>query len=247
MPDKNDAKAETPRVPVHVGIIMDGNGRWAKKRGLPRVAGHRAGTENLRRVIRAAVEFGIQYLTIYAFSTENWARPKAEVDGLISILEDVIDRELDELHREGVQLRHIGVLDPLKPNLRAKVEQAVELTKNNNRLVLVLAWNYGGRDEIVYAIRAMMREGLRPEEVTPEAVSQHLFTAGIPDPDLIIRTSGEFRTSNFLVWQGAYAELYVTPTYWPDFDREELAKAIAIYGQRDRRFGKINLDRDPAG
>lgn len=218
---------------------MDGNGRWAAQRGLPRLAGHRAGTENLRRVIRACVEFGIPYMTIYAFSTENWGRPKEEVDGLMQILEDVIDRELNELHEEGVQLRHIGHLDALSPILREKVLRAIELTRNNTRLVLSLAFNYGGRDEIVCAIRDMIIQGVRAEDVTPEVVSQHLFTAGIPDPDLIVRTSGEMRSSNFLIWQGAYAEWYFTDLYWPDFDREALYQALVEYAQRDRRFGRI--------
>lgn len=228
--------------PQHVAVIMDGNGRWAVQRGLPRLAGHRAGTENLRRVIRACVEFGVQYLTIYAFSTENWSRPKEEVDGLMHILEDVIDKELEELHQEGVQLRHIGHLDQLSPLLREKVLRAVEITRNNHRLVLSLAFNYGGRDEIVCAIREIIAEGTTPEAVTPELVSQHMFTVGTPDPDLIIRTSGEMRISNFLIWQGAYAEWYVTQTYWPDFGREELHKALVEYSRRERRFGRVSPD-----
>jgi undecaprenyl diphosphate synthase len=235
------AKIDTlTRIPTHVGIIMDGNGRWAARRGLPRVAGHQAGTENLRRVIRACVEFGVQYLTFYAFSTENWGRPKEEVDGLMQILEAVIDRELAELHEEGVQLRHIGHLDTLSPVLREKVQHAVEMTHNNQRLVLNLAFNYGGRDEIVCAIRSIIQEGIPAEDVTAEVVSQHMFTAGTPDPDLIIRTSGEMRISNFLIWQAAYAEWYVTPTYWPDFDREELLKALVDYDRRDRRYGGLS-------
>jgi len=226
--------------PTHVAFIMDGNGRWAKQRGLPRLAGHRAGTENLRRVIRACVEFGIQYMTIYAFSTENWGRPKEEVEGLIHILEDVIDRELDELHEEGVQLRHIGHLEALSPNLRKKVQHAIELTRNNQRLILNLAFNYGGRDEIVCAIRDIVAEGIPPEQITQEVVSQHMFTAGCPDPDLIIRTSGEMRVSNFLIWQGAYSEWYISPLYWPDFGRDELFEALVEFGQRDRRYGRVS-------
>lgn len=228
--------------PAHVAFIMDGNGRWARKRGLPRLAGHRAGTENLRRVIRACVEFGVQYMTIYAFSTENWERPKEEVDGLIHILEDVIDRELDELNEEGVQLRHIGHLEALSPILRAKVQHAIELTRNNQRLILNLAFNYGGRDEIVCAIRQIVAEGIPPEAITQELVGQHMFTAGCPDPDLIIRTSGEMRVSNFLIWQGAYSEWYITPLYWPDFGRDELFEALVDYSQRDRRYGRVSSD-----
>jgi undecaprenyl diphosphate synthase len=228
------------RLPKHVAIIMDGNGRWALARGLPRIAGHRAGTENLRRVIRASVEFGIKYLTIYAFSTENWGRPPEEVSGLLHILEDVIDRELAELDKEGVQLRHIGRLERLSPMLQTKVLQAIERTKNNDRLILNVAFNYGGRDEIVQAIQRIMKDGIAPEKVTDELVSQYLYTAGVPDPDLIIRTSGELRVSNFLIWQAAYAELYSTPAYWPDFDKEEYRRALETFGQRDRRFGGVS-------
>ncbi|MEJ5202492.1 MAG: polyprenyl diphosphate synthase, partial [Anaerolineales bacterium] len=203
------------------------------------LAGHRAGTENLRRIITASVEFGIKYLTIYAFSTENWGRPQEEVSGLMMILEDVIDRELGELHKEGVQLRHIGRLEQLRPDLRQKVLDAIELTRNNQRLVLCVAFNYGGRDEIVCAIRDMIEDGIQPEQVTAELVSQYLFTHGVPDPDLIIRTSGEMRISNFLIWQSAYAEWYVTPTLWPDFGKDELYKALVDYSQRERRFGLV--------
>ncbi len=227
------------KIPTHIAIIMDGNGRWAAARGLPRLAGHRAGTENLRRVIRACVEFGIQYLTIYAFSTENWGRPKDEVQGLMQIVEDVIDKELDELNKEGVQLRHIGRLEHVNPSLRDKVLSAVELTRNNTRLKLNIAFNYGGRDEIVCAIRAMLKDGVKPEDVNEPLISQYMFTAGIPDPDLIVRTSGEMRISNFLIWQSAYSEWYVTDSYWPDFDKEELRKALVDYNQRERRFGRL--------
>ena len=207
-------------------MIMDGNGRWALSRGLPRMAGHKAGTENLRRVIRASVEFGIKVLTIYAFSTENWGRPPEEVRGLLTILEDVIDRELNELHKEGVQLRHLGRLEQLSPAIQKKVLHAMELTRNNNRLILNIAWNYGGRDEIIQAIQHMMKDGVEPDKVTDELVSRYLYTAGVPDPDLIIRTSGELRISNFLIWQAAYSEWYVTPTYWPDFGKEEYYRAL---------------------
>jgi len=230
------------KVPQHVAMIMDGNGRWALQRGLPRLAGHKAGTENLRRVIRASVEFGIKYLTIYAFSTENWGRPPEEVKGLMYILEDVIDRELNELHKEGVQLRHIGRLERLAPSLQEKVLKAIEVTKNNDRLVLNIAFNYGGRDEIVQAIQRMMKDGVSPEKVTDELVSQYLYTAGVPDPDLIIRTSGELRVSNFLIWQAAYSEWYITPTFWPDFNKEEYYQALEAFAQRDRRYGKVSSD-----
>ncbi len=237
--DQTDPATLPERIPVHVAIIMDGNGRWALARGLPRMAGHRAGTENLRRIIEACIEFGIQYLTLYAFSTENWGRPVEEVQGLMGILENVIDRELQQLYDQGVQLRHIGRLDRLKPALRKKVLSAVEYTRNNNRLILNVAFNYGGRDEIVCAVQRMIQDGVKPEEVTDQLISQYLFTAGVPDPDLIIRTSGELRGSNFLIWQGAYSEWYFTPTYWPDFDKEELRKALFEYSRRERRFGGV--------
>jgi undecaprenyl diphosphate synthase len=228
------------KIPQHVAIIMDGNGRWAISRGLPRVAGHKAGTENLRRVIRSTVEFGIKYLTIYAFSTENWGRPPEEVQGLMSILQDVIDHELNELHAEGVQLRHIGRLERLDPKIQAKVLKAIDLTKNNDRLILNIAWNYGGRDEIVCAIQKILKDGITPDDVNAELVSRYLFTAGVPDPDLVIRTSGELRISNFLIWQAAYSEWYVTPTFWPDFDKEEYRHALEIFAQRDRRYGGVS-------
>jgi undecaprenyl diphosphate synthase len=228
------------KLPRHVAIIMDGNGRWALSRGKPRLAGHKAGTENLRRIIRASVEFGVKYLTIYAFSTENWGRPPEEVQGLLFILEDVLDRELAELNKEGVQLRHIGRLERLAPNLQEKVLDAIELTKNNDRLVLNVAFNYGGRDEIVNAIQNIIKDGIPAEDVTETLVNRYLYTAGVPDPDLIIRPSGELRVSNFLIWQGAYSELYVTPKYWPDFDKEEYHRALQTYAGRDRRYGKVS-------
>ena len=238
--------AETPsavpleKVPQHVAMIMDGNGRWALQRGLPRLAGHKAGTENLRRVIRASVEFGVKYLTIYAFSTENWGRPPEEVKGLMYILEDVIDRELNELNKEGVQLRHIGRLEQLSPKLQEKVLEAIEVTKHNKRLILNIAFNYGGRDEIVQAIQRMMKDGVPPEKVTDDLVGQYLYTVGVPDPDLIIRTSGELRVSNFLIWQAAYSEWYITPTFWPDFDKDEYRRALESFAHRDRRYGKVS-------
>jgi undecaprenyl diphosphate synthase len=225
--------------PTHIAMIMDGNGRWAKQRGLPRLAGHRAGTENLRVILRACVEFGIKILTIYAFSTENWGRPESEVKGLMAILRDVIDRELQELHEEGVQLRHLGDLSRVAPDLQRKVLHAIELTKDNDQLILNVAFNYGGRAEIVHAIKQIMQDGLRPEDVDEALVSHYLYTGDLPDPDLIVRTSGELRLSNFLIWQGAYAEYYAAPVYWPDFDREELRKALIHFGQRDRRFGLV--------
>jgi len=228
------------KIPQHVAMIMDGNGRWAIQRGLPRLAGHKAGTENLRRVIRSTVEFGVKYLTIYAFSTENWGRPPEEVQGLMLILKDVIDKELNELNDEGVQLRHIGRLERLAPRLQKKVLHAIDLTKNNDRLILNVAFNYGGRDEIVRAIQKIINDGIPAEEVTDDIVNKYLFTAGVPDPDLIIRTSGELRVSNFLIWQAAYSEWYIPPTFWPDFGKDEYYQALDAYANRDRRYGKVN-------
>ncbi len=228
-----------PRIPAHVGIIMDGNGRWARSRGLPRLAGHRAGVENLRRILRAAVRFGVPMLTIYAFSTENWSRPPDEVEGLIHLIYEALNREVDELNRNGVQLRHIGRLDPLPEDLKMRIQQAIALTRQNTRLILNVAFNYGGRAEIVDAVRKIVAEGLAPEAITEEVISAHLYTAGCPDPDLIIRTSGEMRVSNFLIWQGAYAEYYITSIYWPDFDEDAFYAALQDYAQRERRFGGV--------
>lgn len=240
MEPKSNTLEELPtNIPTHVAIIMDGNGRWAQKRGLPRLAGHRAGTENLQEIIKACVEFGVKYLTIYAFSTENWGRPANEVDGLMHILEDVIDQELEGLHQQGVQLVHIGQLEQLDPSLRDKVKKSINLTKDNRRLTVCIAWNYGGRDEIVCAIKRIIEDGLKPEQICDEIVSDYLFTTGIPDPDLIIRTSGEMRISNFLIWQSAYSEWYVTPILWPDFNRDEFRKALIDFGQRERRYGLL--------
>lgn len=232
-------KPPLKHLPYHVGIIMDGNGRWARKRGLPRLAGHRAGTENLRRVLRASVEYGIKVLTIYAFSTENWDRPPDEITGLFGILEQVIEKETAELHAQGVRIQHIGELDNLSPKLREKILQSIEKTRDNDRLILNVALNYGGRAEIVRAVRRIVADGLNPEQIDEKAISAYMYTAGLPDPDLIIRTSGELRVSNFLIWQGAYAEYYVTPTLWPDFGGEELYQALLEYSQRERRFGRV--------
>jgi undecaprenyl diphosphate synthase len=226
-------------VPTHVAIIMDGNGRWAKRRNLPRQAGHRAGAENLRRIVRACVEFKIKILTIYAFSTENWGRPESEVRGLMKIFARVLDQELNELHNQGVCIHHLGDLTGVNPTLQAKVRRALELTRSNDRLILNVAFNYGGRAEILHAVRQMLADGLEPDELTEDLFSSYLFTRGLPDPDLVIRTSGELRISNFLIWQAAYAEYYPTPALWPDFGREELYKAIVAYNERERRFGLV--------
>ena len=238
-----DRGGETPalhQAPRHVAIIMDGNGRWARARGLPRAMGHRAGADNLRRVLPAAIEFGIDMLTIYAFSTENWSRPEREVDALMSLLERVIDTELNELERKGVRIHHIGATCGLAPRLLAKLRHAEAMTRHNKRLVVNAAINYGGRADIVQAVRRLIDEGVPADQIDEEAVGSRLWTAGMPGPDLIIRTAGEMRLSNFLIWQAAYAEYYSTPTFWPDFDREELRKALLDYQHRERRFGGLN-------
>jgi undecaprenyl diphosphate synthase len=236
---REDKRTYAPR---HVAIIMDGNGRWAKSRGLPRLAGHQAGTENLRPILEASVEFGIEYLTIWAFSTENWRRPETEVRGLLRILERMIQRELRELHKQGVKLRHLGRLDRLPARLQKQVLDAIELTRDNDRIVLNIGFDYGGRAEIVQAVRQIIRSGIPADEVDEELLSRHMYTGDQPDPDLIIRTGGELRTSGFMLWQSAYSEYYITPTFWPDFDREELRKALVAFERRDRRFGGLKDD-----
>ena len=231
---------ELAALPMHVAIIMDGNGRWARERGLSRQAGHRAGTENIRRVIETLARYQVPVLTLYAFSTENWARPKREVQALIRLIGHFIDRELRALHENGVRLRHIGNLDPLSADLRKRVEQAIELTKDNDRITVNIAFNYGGRREIVEAVQRIIKEGVPADRVDEELFGSYLDTAGLPDADLIIRTAGEMRLSNFLLWQAAYAEFYATPVYWPDFDEAEVDRALQAYAGRERRFGGSN-------
>jgi undecaprenyl diphosphate synthase len=232
-------KSALTKIPAHVAVIMDGNGRWARQRGLSRNEGHRAGTENMRRVLHAAVEYGIQVLTIYAFSTENWGRPNDEVHGLLKIFEEFIAREVMDLHKNGVKLRHQGTLEGISDEMKHAVRQAIELTKDNTRITLNVAFNYGGRTEILDAIRRMIRDQVPPEKLDEALFATYLYSAGLPDPDLVIRTAGEMRLSNFLIWQSAYAEYYSTPTYWPDFDKPELYKALLAFSQRQRRFGKL--------
>ena len=229
------------RIPHHIGIIMDGNGRWAQARGQPRLYGHRAGTKNIRRVLEASVDYGINVLTIYAFSTENWGRPTAEVRGLMALLSNTIRDELNDLHEKGVQIRHSGSLVGISERLQHQIKRALELTRNNDRIILNVAFNYGGRAEIVDAVQRIIADGLAPEAITEDLFSHYLYTDGLPDPDLIIRTGGEYRLSNFLIWQAAYAEYYATPTYWPDFDEHELYKALVEFSERDRRFGRIKV------
>ncbi len=228
------------RVPRHVAVIMDGNGRWAAERGLARVEGHERGTENIRRITYTAGQVGIEYLTLWAFSTENWRRPLDEIQGIMRILAEAVERETEALHRQGARLCHIGSLDGLPDATRRAVEDAIALTKDNDRLVLTLAFNYGGRQEMLQAIRALVAEGLPPDQIDEDAIARCLFTRDIPDPDLVIRTSGEYRLSNFLIWQAAYAELFFTPVLWPDFGPEDLTAAVLDYSRRERRFGRVS-------
>lgn len=227
------------RMPQHVAIIMDGNGRWARQRGLPRLAGHRAGTENIRSIVTTCVDLHVPCLTLYAFSTENWSRPSREVQGLMAILSDFIDRETRSLHEQGVHLRHLGSLEGISEYLKRKVQYAVDLTRDNTRLTLAIAFNYGGRMDIVNAVRTLVAQGSPPDAITEQAISANLATGGLPDPDLVIRTSGEWRLSNFLIWQAAYSEYWSTPVLWPDFRPEHFRQAIDEYARRERRFGGL--------
>ncbi len=226
-------------VPAHVAIIMDGNGRWARQRGLPRLAGHKAGTNNIRRVIEGFAQQGVKYLTLYAFSTENWGRPQEEILGLFRILREVIERETEHLNKNGIRLCDLGELEGLSTDLRRAVENAIEATQHNKRMTLNVAFNYGGRAEVLRATRRIVEAGLKPDEVNEASFGSYLYTAGMPDPDLIIRTAGEMRLSNFLIWQTAYSEYYSTPTCWPDFDETEIEKALVTYSQRRRKFGAL--------
>lgn len=229
-------------VPRHVAVIMDANGRWAQARGLPRTDGHRAGTENIRDVIRAFGDRGVRYLTLFAFSTENWRRPRREVRALMRILSRAIRREVKPLHQAGVRLRYIGQLEVLEPPLRRQIEAAIELTKNNTEMTVCVAFNYGGRAEVVDAVRRIVADGIAAAAIDEETISRYLYTQDLPDPDLIIRTGGDLRLSNFLIWQAAYAEYYFTPTYWPDFGEADVEAALASYAQRLRKFGGLAND-----
>jgi undecaprenyl diphosphate synthase len=230
---------QTNYPPQHVAIIMDGNGRWARKRGLPRLAGHKAGGENIHTVAKIFADYGIKYLTLYAFSTENWNRPRAEVSGLLNLLARKIDQETQAFHQENIRLIHLGRRDRLSQKLKEKVQAAVELTKNNTGLTLCLAFDYGGRDEIVQATRHIASAGIPGDNIYESTLAQYLYSPDIPDPDLIIRTGGESRLSNFLLWQAAYSELYFTPILWPDFGLKEVEEALSEYKRRQRHFGKI--------
>jgi undecaprenyl diphosphate synthase len=227
-------------VPGHVAIIMDGNGRWAREHGLPRTMGHRKGVERIHPVALACAQRGIQYLTLYAFSTENWRRPRAEVAALLRLLGTMIDDEAQTCLRDNIRLRLVGSVDRLSPALQQKVEAAVSLNAGNTGLTLCLAFDYGSRDELVRAARALVAEAVTPEDVTEEAISRNLFTAGMPDVDMLIRCGGELRLSNFLMWQSAYAELHFTDVLWPDFGEQELDAALAAFAARSRRFGGVD-------
>jgi undecaprenyl diphosphate synthase len=227
-------------IPQHIAVIMDGNGRWATSRHLPRALGHNAGVEGLRRVVRLCDEYSVPMLSVYAFSTENWGRPQEEVDALMRLMWETIRTDVDRLHSEGVKLRHIGRLGDLAPDVRDAIQHMMELTKDNTKFELNVCFNYGGRAELVDAVREIVAAGTPAEEITEELIGQHLYTRNLPDPDLIIRTGGEMRLSNYLIWQAAYAEYYSTPTLWPDFSREDFLTALDAFAGRKRRFGKLD-------
>ena len=224
-------------IPEHVAVIMDGNGRWAAQRGLRPTDGHRAGTENIRAAIESFAERGVRCLTLFAFSTENWKRPRPEVRGLMRILSSTIDREVKPLHEAGVKLRYIGQIDALNASLRRKIDAAIELTQHNNRMTVCVAFNYGARAELVDAVRRMVADGVPSDDITERTISDYLYTCELPDPDLIIRTGGDQRISNFLLWQAAYAEYVFSDTYWPDFGERDVDQALAEYANRTRNFG----------
>ncbi|WIG61132.1 MAG: Undecaprenyl diphosphate synthase [Ktedonobacterales bacterium] len=233
-------------IPQHIAIIMDGNGRWATQRHLPRAVGHPAGVEALRRVVQLANDYSVPMLTVYAFSTENWGRPQEEVDALMRLMWETIRTDVDRLNREGVRLRHIGRLEGLAQDVRDAIAWMQDLTRDNDKLTLNVCFNYGGRVEIVDAVRAIVAAGIPTEQVTEELIERHLYTHGLPDPDLVIRTAGEMRLSNYLIWQAAYAEYYSTPTLWPDFDRDDFVAALDAFAQRKRKFGKLDTQVAPA-
>jgi undecaprenyl diphosphate synthase len=224
-------------VPRHIGIIMDGNGRWARRHGRPASFGHRAGVRAIKRVLQACEDLGVHALSIYAFSTENWTRPRAEVRALMRLFHETMQREIDEMHRRGVRIVVSGRREELSPRMRERIDEAMARTRNNKNGILNVCLNYGGRAEIVDAARTLIRDGVIPDQVDEAAISARMYQPDLPDPDLIIRTAGEHRVSNFLLWQGAYAEMLVSETLWPDFGEEELKAALAEYASRVRRFG----------
>jgi len=226
-------------LPRHVAFIMDGNGRWAQSRHLPRLAGHRAGVRNMHRIVKAAVDLGIPMITLYAFSTENWGRPTEEVDGLMEIFADAAERETRSLHRNGVRINHIGSFDEVPLAQRRAIERAVELTRDNDRLQMNVAFNYGGRAEVVKAVREIVASGVDPSTICESTINDHLYTAGMPDPDLVVRTAGEMRLSNFLIWQASYSEYFFSQKMWPDFGEDDFREALDAYASRRRKFGRL--------
>ena len=239
MTTATSSRGKIAYLPRHIAIIMDGNGRWAHQRGLRRLEGHQAGVDNIRPVVRCLNNHKIKYVTIYAFSTENWSRPEGEIAGLFQLLEQRIDKEALELHKEGVVIRHIGRLEELSQSLQLAINRQVELTRHNTGMTLNFAFNYGGRVEILDAIRQIVADGVPPQDIDEKLLNSYLYTAGLPDVDLLIRTGGEFRTSNFLMWQLAYSEYYFTKVLWPDFRRQDINRALLSYNQRERRFGGL--------
>lgn len=243
MNDKLEATTSTvkelTRLPAHVAIVPDGNGRWAEQRGLSRLDGHRAGVKIMRSVIEYLNDYQIKYVTIYGFSTENWGRPRSEISSLFRILKERIDKDVPQLYKRGVRVRHLGRLEELSPWLQQAINRAEELTKNNTRMTLNLAFNYGGRVEILDAVRRFVAEGISPEKIDEKLFSSYLYTAGLPDVDLLIRTGDELRLSNFMIWQTAYSEYYFTSVLWPDFGKKDIDKALLAYSRRERRFGAL--------
>lgn len=230
---------EISRLPNHAAIIMDGNGRWAERRGLPRLDGHKAGVDNIRRVLEYFNQYHIKFVTLYGFSTENWNRPEDEVEGLLHLLAERIDSEALELHRHGVRICHLGRLDRIPDNVQQAINRAIELTRNNTGMTLGVALDYGGRGEILDAVRRIIAEGVTPSNIDERLFVSYLYTAGLPDIDLVIRTGGELRISNFLIWQTAYSEYYFTKVLWPDFGKRDIERALLSYSQRQRRFGGL--------
>jgi undecaprenyl diphosphate synthase len=226
-------------IPRHIAFILDGNGRWAEQRGLPRLEGHRAGVKNIRPILQSLKEHGVKYVTLYTFSTENWNRPQDEINGIFELLENVMVKETRELHKNGIRIFHIGRMEGLSTQLQKSIKRAMKITAGNTDMTLLFAFNYGGRAEIIDAVRKFMTSGASLDSLDEKTFAQYLYTADFPDVDMVVRTGGEIRTSNFLIWQAAYSEYYFTPVFWPDFNEEELKKALSAYSQRKRRFGGL--------
>ena len=230
--------------PRHVAIIMDGNGRWATERGLPRLAGHKVGIDKIQQVLQYLADNRVKFVTLYAFSTENWNRPLPEVRGILKLMEEALIKQTPQLHEKNIKVIHLGKIDRLEKSMKIALQNAQDLTKFNTGITLNVAFDYGGRDEILEAVRSLIREQIQPEEIDEALFSSHMYTHPSPDPDLVIRTGGELRISNFLLWQSAYSEYYHTPTYWPDLDDSELDLALKSYQSRDRRFGRVNAETE---